>query len=116
MAVYVSNIVIEQGFDFNNTFELSDASTDGPLVLVGYGITAQVRKSYSSSLATTFTSSIVDSSQGIIKIELTKEQTAQLKPGRYVYDIAIQPGGLNSAFDRTKAIEGMALVRPGVTR
>jgi hypothetical protein len=116
MAVYVSNIVIEQGFDFNNIFQLSDALTDGPLNLVGYGITAQIRKSYSSSLATTFTSTIVDSSQGTIKIELTKEQTSLLKPGRYVYDIAIQPGGLNSINDRSKAIEGMVLVRPGVTR
>jgi hypothetical protein len=116
MAVYVSNIVIEQGFDFSNTFELSDALTNGPLNMVGYGITAQMRKSYSSSSATTFTSSIVDDSQGTIKIELTKEQTSQLKPGRYVYDIGIQPGGLNSDSDRTKAIEGMVLVRPGVTR
>jgi hypothetical protein len=116
MAVYVSNIVIEQGFDFSTTFELSDALTDGPLNLVGYGITAQIRKSYSSSSAITFTSSIEDENQGVIKIELTREQTSQLKPGRYVYDIGIQSGGLDSDSDRTKAIEGMALVRPGVTR
>lgn len=116
MAVYVSNIVIEQGFDFSNTFELLDPSTNGPLNMVGYGITAQMRKSYSSSSATTFASTIVDASQGIIKIELTKEQTLELTPGRYVYDIAIQSGGLNSNLDRVKAREGMALVRPGVTR
>lgn len=44
MAVYVSNIVIEQGFDFSSIFELADSLTDGPLNLVGYGVTAQIRK------------------------------------------------------------------------
>jgi hypothetical protein len=116
MAVYVSNIVIEQGYDFSTTYELSDATTNGPLNMVGYGITAQLRKSYSSSSSLIFTSSIVDSFNGLIKIELSKEQTTSLKPGRHVYDIAIQPGGLDSELDRSKAIEGMALVRPGVTR
>ena len=28
MAVYVSNIVIEQGFDFDTTFALEDSSTN----------------------------------------------------------------------------------------
>ncbi len=116
MAVYISNIVIEQGYDFNTIYELSDALTDGPMNITGYGITAQLRKSYSSSSAVSFTSSIVDSANGVIKIELSKEQTALLRPGRHVYDIAIQPGGLESNSDRSKAIEGMALVRPGVTK
>jgi hypothetical protein len=116
MAVYVSNIVIEQGYDFSTTYELSDATTNGPLNMVGYGITAQLRKNYSSTSSITFLSSIVDSAGGVIKIELSKEQTVSLKPGRYVYDIAIQSGGLDSDLERSKAIEGMALVRPGVTR
>jgi hypothetical protein len=116
MAVYITNIVIEQGYDFNIIYELSDALTDGPMNIAGYGITAQLRKNYSSSSAVSFTPSIVDSVNGIIKIELSKEQTTLLRPGRYVYDIAIQPGGLESNSDRSKAIEGMALVRPGVTR
>jgi hypothetical protein len=116
MAVYVSNIVIEQGFDFSTTYALSNALTNGPLNIVGYGISAQIRKNPASSSSLTFSSSIVDPSNGTLKIELTREQTLQLKPGRYVYDIAIQPGGLNSNSDRNKAVEGMALVRPGVTR
>jgi hypothetical protein len=116
MAVYVTNIVIEQGYDFSTTYELSDATTNGPLNMVGYGITAQLRKNYSSSSFVNFSSSIVDFAAGVIKIELTKEQTALLKPGRHVYDIAIQREGLDSDFERSKAIEGMALVRPGVTR
>lgn len=116
MSVYVSNIVIEQGYDFSATFTLPNYFTNGPLNLVGYGITAQIRKSYSSSSSVIFDSSIVDANNGIIKIELPREKTLDLKLGRNVYDIAIQPGGLNSNSDRSKAVEGMALVRPGVTR
>ena len=31
MAVYVSNIVIEQGFDFDTSFQLEDTRTNSPL-------------------------------------------------------------------------------------
>jgi hypothetical protein len=116
MAVYVSNIVIEQGFTFNNTFEFESINTNAELDLVGYGVTAQLRKNYSSSNAVSFACTIVGGSTGKIKISLTDEQTAQLKPGRYVYDVAIQDGGFSSENDKQKVVEGMALVRAGVTK
>lgn len=116
MAVYVSNIVIEQGFNFSINFELEDTSTNEPRNLVGYGITAKLRKTYTSSNSVSFASSISSPSNGVISISLTSEQTNNLKPGRYVYDVLIQPGGLNSNNDKIKAVEGMALVRGGVTR
>ncbi len=116
MAVYVANIVIEQGCDFAINFELQDTATNDAKNLVGYGITAQLRKTYSSSNYVSFASSIALPSDGVISITLTDSQTASLKPGRYVYDVLIQAGGLNSTNDRVKAVEGMALVRAGVTR
>ncbi len=116
MAVYVSNIVIEQGYDFSTTFDLVDSLTDGPLSLVGYGITAQIRKNYTSSTAVSFASSIIDASNGKVKISLSDTQSSLLKSGRHVYDIAIQYGGFNSNEPKVKVVEGTALVRPGVTR
>jgi hypothetical protein len=116
MAVYVSNIVIEQGFDFSSIFELADSLTDGPLNLVGYGVTAQIRKNYTSSSAVSFTSTITDPVNGEIKISLTDTQTSALKSGRHVYDVAIQYGGFSSNEPKIKVVEGTALVRPGVTR
>ncbi len=116
MAVYVSNIVIEQGFDFSTTFELADSLTDGPLSLVGYGVTAQIRKNYTSSTAVSFASTITNAATGQIRISLTDTQTASLKSGRHVYDVAIQYGGFSSSEPKVKVVEGTALVRPGVTR
>lgn len=116
MAVYVSNIVIEQGYDFSATFDLVDSLTDGPLNLVGYGITAQIRKNYTSSTAVSFSSTVTDYSGGKIKISLTDTDTLNLKSGRNVYDVAIQYGGFSSNEPKIKVVEGTALVRPGVTR
>jgi hypothetical protein len=116
MAVYVANIVIEQGYDFNVNFELENTANNQPKNLVGYGVTAQLRKTYSSSSSVSFASSITNASNGVISISLTSIKTAALKPGRYIYDVMLQQGGLGSAYDKTKAVEGMALVRGGVTR
>ena len=47
---------------------------------------------------------------------MTDEQTSDIKPGRYVYDVLVEIGGLGSGGKKYKAFEGMALVRAGVTR
>ena len=49
MAVYVSNITIEQGFDFDTSFQLEDTRTNEFLNLVGAAASAQIRKHSSSS-------------------------------------------------------------------
>lgn len=113
MAVYVSNIVIEQGFDFNVTFGLADIRTNGPVNLVGYASSAQLRKNFTSSNAVSFASTIIGSDSGLVNISLASQQTSLLKPGRYFYDILLFNEERN---DKYKAVEGMALVRAGVTR
>ena len=54
MAVYVSNIVIEQGFSFESTFQLEDTRTGNFLDLSGYDVKSQIRKSYYSILLLKF--------------------------------------------------------------
>jgi len=113
MAVFVSNIVIEQGFDFNTTFELEDTVTTNPLNLTNYTIESQLRKTYSSSTSVGFACTIIDPpSNGKVRILLTDNETANLKEGRYVYDIK----ATSLTGQILKLIEGSALVRPGVTR
>jgi hypothetical protein len=113
MAVFVSNIVIEQGFDFNTTFELEDTLTTDPLVLTGYTVEAQIRKTYSSTSAVNFACTIITPpTDGKVQISLTDTETANLKEGRYVYDLK----ATNTNGKVLKLIEGAALVRPGVTR
>lgn len=111
-AVYVNNIVINAGANFSQTFTLESGDTNSALNLTGYTVSAQMRKYAGSSTATTFTSNILSpGTLGQIIISLTSAQTADLKPGRYVYDIVVTQDST-----KTRVIEGMVLVREGVTR
>tara|TARA_R100000005_G_C4869767_1_gene126866 strand:- start:87 stop:434 length:348 start_codon:yes stop_codon:yes gene_type:complete len=115
MAVFVSNLVIEQGFDFETTFELEDSTTNEPLDLTGYTITAQIRKIYTSSTSISLTTEIVDALTGEVKVSLASTETSSIKEGRYVYDIKlVSPANPISTI--SKAVEGSVLVRGGVTR
>ena len=111
MAVYVSNIVIEQGFDFDTSFQLEDTRTNSPLVLTDATTEAQLRKYYGSSTAVSLGSTITSPDLGIISISLTGSQSVNLKPGRYVFDVKITNAGREY-----KAVEGSALVPGGVSR
>ena len=111
MAVYVSNIVIEQGFDFDTSFQLEDTRTNSPLILTDATTTAQLRKHYGATSSVSLASTITSPDLGIISISLTGTQSVELKPGRYVYDVKIVNSGREY-----KAVEGTALVRGGVTR
>lgn len=112
MSVYVSNIVINGGTDFSQVFTLEDAGTNSPLNLNGYNIKAEMRKHPSATGVTTFTTSVYNSSGGQIRIGLSTTQTANLKEGRYVYDVVVT----DSASYMTRVVEGMVLVSKGVTR
>ena len=111
MAVYVSNIVIEQGFDFDTSFQLEDTRSNSPLDLTDVTTVGQLRKHYGASTSVSFGSTVTSADLGIISISLTANQTVELKPGRYVFDVK-----LTNAGKEYKAVEGSALVRSGVTR
>ena len=111
MAVYVSNIVIEQGFDFNTSFQLEDTRSNSFLDLSNTSTTALLKKTYSSQSSVTFISTVSSPIEGIISLSLNSDQTAALKPGRYVYDVKI----ITLSGLELKAVEGSVLVRPGVT-
>ena len=112
MSVYVSNIVINGGTDFSQVFTLEDAGTNSPLNLTNYTIKSQMRKHTNATGVTTFTSSIFNAASGQIKIGLSTSQTANLKEGRYVYDVVIT----DTSSIMTRVVEGMVLVRAGVTK
>ena len=112
-AVYVSNLVVNSGADFSQSFNLDSVDTNSALNLAGYTVQAQMRKWSGSSTATSFTSTIVSPvTDGQILLTLTSTQTTALKPGRYVYDVIIT----DSAGTKSRVIEGMVLVTEGVTR
>ncbi len=110
-AVYVSNLIINAGSTFSQSFDLGSTEDNAPFNLSGYTIAAQLRKHSASSTATDFESVIVDSDNGLINVALAATTTAAIKPGRYVYDIVVTTGDI-----KTRVVEGSALVREGVTQ
>lgn len=112
-AVYVSNIVINIGADFKQTFVLESSTTNSLFDLTNYTITAQMRKWSGSSTSISFTSEKSNpQTSGTIVLSLTSTQTSSLKPGRYVYDVIVT----DQTSYKTRVLEGMVLVREGVTR
>ena len=108
----ISNIFIDQGADFSTTVTVSD-SAGAALDLSNYTALAQIRKTYESTTATTFTSTFVSPrTTGQITISLTDDQTSALDFGRYVYDLLITDGD----GDKTRVVEGIATINPSVSR
>jgi hypothetical protein len=104
-----ANLVIDQRTDYSTSINLTD--DDGNVVdLTGYTANSQIRKTHTSSSSVSFTTT-VSGTQGLIILSLTDTQTANLVPGRYVYDVLITSGSLTS-----RILEGIVTVTPGVTR
>ena len=111
-AVYVSNLVINAGSDFSQSFSLVESDDSGPLNLTGYSIAAQFRKHAGSSSKHDFTTNLLNPNTGELLISLSASASNVPKPGRYVYDIVIT----NAAGEKTRVVEGSVLLREGVTR
>lgn len=111
MAVYVVNVIIDQGADFQQTFDLA-AANDQPLDLTGYTASAQLRKHSSSKNYYDFTVEFTDRTNGQIKLSLTDTITKRIKAGRYQYDLLLTDSNL----EKIKILEGSALVRESATR
>lgn len=106
------NLAIDQGTDFSANLTVKD--TTGSLRnLTGYTGRAQLRRSYASSSNVTFTVNIDTPSDGNVKITLANATTANLKYGRYVYDVELTKNSDNTI---ERVYEGIATIYPEVTR
>ena len=113
MAI-AQNIEIDQSSDYLKQFTAKD-DTGTVIDLTGSAVTSQVRKSYgTTTVAATFTTTIVTAASGIFTLALTDVQTASgtLERGRHVYDVIVTASG----GDKTRVQEGIATISPGVTR
>jgi hypothetical protein len=107
----VANLYIDQGTDFSAIVALKNQNGT-PLVLDGYTVASQFRKSYQSSIAVTFNVSIFNAAEGKIQLQLTDQATSGIRAGRYLYDVEItSPSG-----DRKRALEGIVVLTPEITR
>lgn len=110
MADFVE-LQIESGATFSTEIIVRE-STGTSKNLVNYTARSQMRKSYYSSTATNFNIEISDASNGVIAMSVTAANTANITPGRYVYDVEIE----NNQGVVTRIFEGIVTVLPNVTR
>jgi hypothetical protein len=112
MPAGYSELFLEQGASFNTSITLDDVSGVA-FNLVNYTATSQMRKSYySSNAAATFSVSTgTNPSLGVITMSLTSANTANVYPGRYVYDVYVTSGTT-----RVRVLEGIINVTPQVTK
>jgi len=106
-----TEITIEQGATFTTTVNVEDAYYN-PVNLNSYSASSQMRKSYYSSSATNITATMTGTSNGEITLSITAANTANLTPGRYVYDLIID----DNVATKTRVVEGIIVISPGVTR
>lgn len=102
------NLLINQGETFQTTFTVLDG--DEIRVLTGYTAASQMRKHYSSNSAVAF-GTTVNGVAGTITLSLSATQSANMDPGRYMYDCIITSNNVT-----TRVFEGTVTLNAGVTR
>ena len=105
-----ANITVDQGADFETIINVTDDNGD-IIDLTGYTANAQMRKHYTSTNATSFSTSI-SSAAGTVTLSLNANTSSSIAAGRYVYDCELR----SSANVVSRLVEGIVTVTPQVTR
>ena len=103
------NLVVDQGSTFQTSVTFNDENGN-TINFSTYSGAAQMRKHFTSSNSVSF--SVNMTSNGVITLGLTANQTANLTSGRYVYDLEVT----DSSNLISRLIEGIITVTPNVTR
>ena len=107
MPAQVQNLVLEQGTTFSVNVALTDANNN-PLDVSDYTAQSTMRRDYMSQNSIPITATLTT---GILNLSMTANNSANVAPGRYVYDAVV--------FDTngvvTRVIEGLINVTPEVT-
>jgi hypothetical protein len=112
MASYVE-LFIDQGTTFNNIINLTDDNTNIPINISGYSVSSQMRRSYySQNITANIICTTSNTSNGEISMSISAANTANIKAGRYVFDVKTVNGNGNI----TRVLEGIITVNPQVTR
>lgn len=101
-------MVIDAGTTFETTIDLNDQSGN-PLVVTGMTAASQMRRAPTSINAISFSTTL---SNGSLVLSLTAAETANICPGRYMYDVNLT----DSSGSVTRLVEGIATVTPGITK
>lgn len=110
-----SDLYIDQGSDFSAIVSLRNQNGT-PINLTNFTVKSQFRKSYQSSVATDFTVTIIDDVNGKIRLRLPADDSSAIQAGRYLYDVEITTINVLGERDRRRALEGLVIITPEITR
>ena len=103
------NLVMDQAATFSSSFIVQDINGNA-IDFTNYTATSQMRKSYSSLNAYSF--SVTGNNSGYITLTMNAATTNTTSAGRYVYDVeVVDNSGITS-----RIAEGIITVTPQVTR
>lgn len=112
MAAFVE-LYVDQGTTFNNIINLTDDLTNTPINVANYVVRGQLRRSYYSANASgNITFTLTDAANGEITMSMTDSQTANIKAGRYLFDVET----VDTSNVVSRVLEGIITVTPQITR
>lgn len=104
-----TNIIIDQGTDFEFTFNLVD-DNDQDIDLTGYTGTAVMRKYYTSNTGYDF--GVAVETDGEVTLSMSNANTADIPAGRYLYDCELT----DSEGKVSRVLEGIVTINARVAR
>lgn len=108
----IYNLNIDQGTTFIANLQYQDEDKQ-PIDIDGYQARGQMRRSYDSANAVTFSANVTNGAVGNVQISLSAADTANIKAGRYVYDVEAYEPNTGTVF---RVVEGIVTVHPEVTK
>lgn len=111
MSDYIE-LYIDQGEDFSSTIVLRDDNTNMYSNIAGYSVRGTLRRSILSPNASGyFVCTVTDAANGEITMSMDSANTANMKPGTYLFDIAYQV-----AQSSKRLLEGIVIINPSITK
>ena len=111
MSSAYQNLLLEQGSNFLVSIVLDDVYGQN-YDLNGFTAYSQMRKSYYAANATASFNTSIDYATSTVSLSLTANTSANIAPGRYVYDTILTDGSHNVV----RILEGIVEVSPSVSR
>ena len=110
MSVPTYNINIFKDVDYETSITLKD-SNGTAINITNWTFNSQIKRDPDTDVEATFTVTKTNASGGVLKLSLTKTQTASLPVGNLVYDLVAK----DSANVTKILLEGSVSVEPAVS-
>jgi hypothetical protein len=108
-----AELYIDQGATFSTILDLTDETTNDSMNLVGYSVRSALRRSYySANSSANLVCTLSDAANGQITLGLASANTANLRAGRYLFDVEL----VGSTGIVTRVLEGTITITPEITK